>query len=52
MTANPSLLPSAAQVFSDVEEDLFCDLADEADIDALVEALFPDELSPKTGPKA
>lgn len=46
MTANPSLLPSAAHVFSDVEEEAFFDLADQADIDALVDALFPDELSP------
>jgi hypothetical protein len=43
MTANPSLLPIAARVFTEDEEDLFAELADDADLEALVEALFPSD---------
>jgi hypothetical protein len=38
----PSLLPQSA--FSDTEESLFDDIVDQAEIDALVDVLFPDEL--------
>ncbi len=47
---NASLLPTAAKVFTEAEEDLFEDIVDEAEIDALVEALFPDSLT--KGPPA
>jgi hypothetical protein len=50
MAPHISLLPMAARVFSDSEEELFQELDDASDIDALVDALFPDELT-KVGPK-
>lgn len=40
---NASLLPQSA--FSDTEEMLFDDIVDEAELDALVEILFPDALT-------
>ena len=40
---NASLLPQSA--FTDTEESLFDDIVDEAEIDALVDLLFPDDLT-------
>jgi hypothetical protein len=50
MTANPSLLPQAAtftEPFSVAEQQLFDELADEAELEAIVDALFPDDLCVK-----
>ena len=40
---NASLLPQSA--FTDTEDQLFDDIVDEAEIDALVDVLFPDVLT-------
>jgi len=42
MTNQPSLLPMA--VFSEAEEDAFGLLEDDAEIDAVMDALFPEAL--------
>jgi hypothetical protein len=42
----PSILPQ--RVFSDDEDAFFEDLVDEAEIDAIVAALFPDSLTKPT----
>lgn len=43
--ANPSILPTDAQLFSDDEQAVFDDLYDDAELDAICEALFPTELT-------
>lgn len=42
MTANPSLIPGPRS-FSALEEEMFEDLADAADLDTIVDSLFPNE---------
>ncbi len=41
----PSLLPTSALTLTDEERAAFALLDDDADIDALCDALFPDELT-------
>lgn len=41
----PSLIPAAALLFSDDEQQGFDDLYDDAELDAICEALFPAELT-------
>ena len=43
--ANPSILPTDALLFTDEEAGIFDELHDDADLDALCEALFPVELT-------
>ncbi len=41
----PSLIPTSALLFSDDERAVFAELDDDADLDALCDALFPDQLT-------
>lgn len=43
--ANPSILPTDALLFTDEEAQGFDELFDDADVDAICDALFPDELT-------
>lgn len=43
--ANPSIVPTDALLFTDEEARGFDELFDDADLDAICEALFPDELT-------
>lgn len=43
--ANPSILPTDALLFTDDEAAVFDELYDDAELDAICEALFPDELT-------
>ena len=42
---NQSIIPTDALKFTDVENEIFDELYEEAEIEAIVEALFPDALT-------
>ena len=46
MTTHTSLLPTATDSFTDAEEHLFWELAQDAELEAIVAALFPDDPRP------